>query len=386
MELISSALIFPDTEPSGHGMARLLVFFNTLSYYLPTEIAGEAKKNNNFFENLSTGYVPAPLGEDLSRFNRLLHEMETSRSDELSRLFSAAKAPLAAEQLRDHDETSASSVYSAMKDDAESKSSTRYKERLWQARLILKLAETLVRSEAEVSLGLAQISSVEHKVFKALEGLGDAEKDDPEKVGSLDKFQHFNGENILPEETSPGTSGLLIPLRLKAWAELFLADTSDRHPMALVTISPESGAMLIDGYENTWRRDPQKLFSLTIPALHLAGSKGVRDQYHASRNTFRAAAQENLEYFAGLLQETAALTSPRGDSQEELTILAEHVAAWEKKLKVHFSGHKTGFRKLDFYCFPSISCSELFQRLFHLDKPVPIEKREHPTGLMAILN
>ncbi len=383
MELISSALIFPDTEPSGHGMARLLVFFNALSYYLPTEIAGEDKKDNNFFTNLSTGYVPAPLGEDLSRFNRLLREMETSRSDELARLFSAAKAPVAAGQLRDQDEISASSVYAAMKGDADTKRSRRYKERLWQARLILKLAETLARREAEVSLGLAQISSVEQKVFTALEGLGEAEKDDPAEMGSLDTFRHFDGENIMPEETSPGTSAALIPLRLKAWAELYLADTSDRHPMALATTSPASGAILLDGYENTWRRDPKKLFSLSIPALYLAGKKGAREQYQASRNTFRAAAQENLEYLASLLQKTSSTAEPVHHSQKELS---DNVSAWKQKIKTHFPGHKTGFRKLDFYCFPGLPFSELLQRLLHLEEPVSAKIQEHPTGLLAILN
>jgi len=386
MEHVTSALSFPETEPSIHGMAKFLIFFDALSYYLPTESDRANNRDNSFFTNLCTGYAPAPLGEDLARFNRLLREMETSRPGEFSRLFSAAKAPVATGPARDQDENSASSVLSAMQMDADTKTSIQYKERLWQARLVLKLAEMLDRREAEVRQGLAQVSSDEHKVFASLEGLGEAQTDDLAELSSPGKLQHPKGDDILPDEPSLGTSGLLIPLRLKAWAELYLADSSGQLPVVLATANPESGLTLLDGYENTWRRDPRKLFSLSIPALQLAGIEGAWDQYLTSRNTFREAAQENLEYFARFLQETAGLAGSATANQEEISMLAENISTWEEKVKVHFPGRKTDLQKLDLYCFPGISLAELFHKLFHLEGPVPANKQEHPTGLLAILN
>jgi hypothetical protein len=67
-------------------------------------------------------------------------------------------------------------------------------------------------------------------------------------------------------------------------------------------------------------------------------------------------------------------------------MLAENISAWEKKVTIHFPGPETGFRKLDFYSFPGTSTVELLQRLFRLEGPVPAHKREHPTGVLAILN
>ena len=386
MELTPSALIFPETEPSVPAAAKLLLFFAALSYYLPTEADGPKDRNSGFFTDLCTGYAPAPLGHDLSRFNRLLREMETSRPDEFSRLFSAARTPGGSGLARDRDETSAGSVYSALHMDVGAKAAILNKERLWQARLILKLAELLNRREAEVRQGLAQISSVEQKLFAALGGLGEAETDDPAELSGPDKLLHPKAAEILAPESWPATSGLLIPLRLKAWAELYLADPSDPHPLILVTANPESGSSLLDGYENTWRRDPQKLFSLAIPAFHLTAAAESAEQYLASRNTFRRAARDTLEYFAGLLRETAASTRPATDNQEEAAILAENISAWEEKANIHFPGPGKESRKLDFYCFPAVSCAELLQRLFHLDGPAPAKnKQQHRTGILAVL-
>ena len=105
-----TAIIFPDSEPANHTLVKFLIFFNSLSFYLPIESDGTDNHDNNLFANLCSGYAPAPLGEDISRFSRLLREMQTSRSDEFARLFSTAKAPMATGQARDQDETSSAGV------------------------------------------------------------------------------------------------------------------------------------------------------------------------------------------------------------------------------------------------------------------------------------
>jgi hypothetical protein len=386
MEHVISALIFPETEPARHGVAQLLLFFDALSYYLPTEPDGTKGRDKDFFTNLCTGHAPAPLGDDLARFNRLLRDMETSRPDELSRLFSAAKAPVANGQVRDQDETSAGSVYSALHKDAEMKTRIQYKERLWQARLILKLAEMLDRREAEIRQGLVQISSVEQKLFASLAGPGDAATTDLAELDSRGKLRYPEPVDIPPDALSLGTSALLIPLRLKAWAELFLADSPDQHPLILVATNPECGSILLDGFENTWRRDAKKLFSLSIPTVDPTGMEGSWDQYLASRNTFRDAVQVNMEYFGRFLQKTAALAGPAPDNPEEIPTLMENLSAWEQKAKMHFPGPQKGNKKLHIYCFPGIASAELFQRLFHLHGQGETNKQKYRTALLAILN
>ncbi len=366
-------------------MAKLLLFFDALSYYRPTEVGESSGKEGNFLPGLVMGYAPAPLGDDLARFSRLLREMETSGPDEFSRLFSTAKTTGAAGQVRDQDEVSAGNVYTALHKDIGEKAAIRHKERLWQARLILKLAEMLNSREAEVRQGLAKVSRVEQKLFAALAGPGQDDPDTPALLGALDA--HFQPKtDITPAAaTSPGTAGLFIPQRVKAWSELYLADSSDPLPLVLAAANPESGALLLDGYENTWRRKPKKLFSLAIAALHPAAAEEALNAYLSSRASFRRAVHENLEYLAGFLRKTAAAEAIP-ENRVENPLLTENISAWEEKMNDHFPGPEKNTPKLDFYCFPAISNTDLLQRLFHLQGPVSARSRlQNRTGLLAVL-
>ena len=386
MKPLSSVLLFPETEPSIHDMEKLLFFFNSLSYYLPAETGDEGKNKQNSFTNLCSGYVPAPLHEDLTRFNRLLREMENSRPDDLARLFSTAASPIATGQIRDKDEATSSSVLSALQNDNGKKAQAQNKERLWQARLILKLAEMLDRRENEVRQGLALISSAEQKNFASLEGLSETDSADPAQIADREELTQLKDKIDYPEDYSMGTSSMLIPLRVKSWAELFLADSSPNRPFTLVTTSPDSGSSLLDGYENTWRKTPQILFSLSIPKFPgLKSSKSDAEQYILSRNKFRLAAREELQYFENILRETAVLQDTSSDKYPELHLLSKHVTAWEEKINLEFPVPAANFQKLDFYCFPGISSAALFQRLFHLE-PLVGSEQGYTTSILAILH
>lgn len=367
-------------------MGQLLIFFDNFSFYLPAEPNDPGNAANTIFRELCTAYAPAPLGADLSRFNLLLRDLEKSRPDEFSRLFSAARGPVATGRAGDRDETSAAGVFSALHKDAATINSIRYKERLWQARLILKLAEILDRREAEVREGLARVSSVEHQVFSSLGGPGEAAAAELAAMGGPGAPGHGSAAGILQDKTPARTSGPLMGLRLKAWAELYLADSSGRSPLVLVTATPASGFALLDGYENDWRTEPQKLFSLAMPPVHLTGEKNP-DQYLAAREAFRAAAKTQLEYFATSLQKAASLPGSSSGNREEPAAaeLAEHVSAWEALLQAHYPVAAAAGPKLVFYSMPGVSCSKLFQKMFHLEGPVQADRREHPTTILAIL-
>jgi hypothetical protein len=350
MKPLSSALIFPETEPSVHDIGKLLLFFNSLSYYFPVESKNSDKNNQVLFKNLCTGYAPAPLGEDLDRFNALLREMGNSRPDDLARLFSFAKAPIATGQIRDRDESSSSSVLSALHENSEHKEAALFKERLWQARLILKLAETLDSREKEVRIGLERITSDEKKIFASLEGLHEPE---PARFRA---------------DASESGSALLIPTRIKAWAELFLADFSANRPTTLVTACPDSADILLDGYEYIWQKTSQKLLSISIPVY------SDTEDYLSVRNKLRAAAGESLEFFNG---EIAA---------GHANFKQEHINAWEQTIKTEFPSPSQEYQKLDFYHLPETSPALLFRKIFNLE-PVKTSK-ESPltTSILAVLS
>jgi hypothetical protein len=387
MESLSSALILPDTEPSIHDIAKLLFFFNSLTYYLATETDTESPIGEKLFKNCCTGYAPAPLHEDLNRFKRLLSEMENGRPDDFARLFSSEQSPIATGQIRDRDESSADSVVSALHNDDDKKKHASYRERLWQARLILKLAEMFDKKVREVTQGLARISKDEQKIFASLEGLngtetaGTEQSLDFEKLGQPEKKTENYADH---PSTGPST---LVPIRLKAWTELFLADSSPDRPFILVTPSPECGSTILDRYENICDSQPQKLFSLSVPTVPGLGfSDSTYEHYTASRKEFRLAAEDNLKHFGKFLRETALSTATSTDSHKDMSKLAEHIAAWEELIQVDFFDPATINRKLVFYSFPGITPESLLQRLFHLESTVSDDNKGFTTSVLAILH
>lgn len=387
MKPLSSALLFPETVPAVDLTAKLLLFFNSISYYLPTEYNESNSREQNFFTDLCTGYTPVPLNEDLERFKRLLREMENCRSDDLARLFSSARSPIATGQIRDQDESSSGSVLTSLHKDTGNKSRVQHKERLWQARLILKLAEMLDRRENEIRQGLDRISSAEQKVFASLEGMDKTGQDDLEEYPDLAQLTKNHKKADYPGNYSAGGSAPLISIRLKAWAELFLADSSMDRPAILVTGNSNSGSTMLDSYENIFRRAPHKLFSLTIPGLvGVAAGKSAHELYISGRNKLRLAGGELLQYFENFLGETAVLQGLPAGKETVSMIEPGPVADWDRIIKIEFADHEAGLQKLDFYCFPGIAPASLLQKLFHLEPTVTGSEHPQTTSILAILN
>jgi hypothetical protein len=234
---------------------------------------------------------------------------------------------------------------------------------------------------------LARVSSDEQKIFASLEGLNEANPGDPAQFPDQETLCHPKGKVEYPEDYSLGGSSMLLSLRIKAWAELFLADPSPNLPFSIVTTSPECGNIILDGYENNWRKTPQKLFSLSIPTSPDLGTSVSADRkYISNRNKLHLAAKEELKYFESFLRETAVSQGSSSDKDMGRGIEQEHVEAWEEKMKLEFPRPETGYQKLDFYCFPGISTAALLQRLFHLEPTVYVNEQGHSNSILAILH
>ncbi len=188
--------------------------------------------------------VVAPLGEDAKRFQSLLREM-TGRDAAVIRgqLLAMASRP-----GRDRDEVSVGSLSTAMHqmggDGAAEDLAKARVERLWQARLFLKLAESVTSAETEISLALAALAGKQAEMLKALQG-GDDE-DEPD-------------ETIPVAPLSRPLPGRFLRVRdqLSAWAVFYLLDPEPSS--LLLTDDPEAAALLADEVE---KRAPGHLVSL----------------------------------------------------------------------------------------------------------------------------
>jgi hypothetical protein len=275
-----NALYFPALRPDPAWTGRLAAIVDRLVCYGAVEgdepVPGcEAR-------------VVAPLGPDRQRFLALVLEMTGRGAEDF-------KGPLLARAAgggRDRDEGSGWGLTAALHrgNPATAELEMARRERLWQARLVLKLAERVAIAEAEIERELAAVNRRQAQLLRALQG----------EDGDEDFLP-------LPDPVVPGRQLFRIREQLGAWAALY---SEDRQPESiLVTDSPEAGEMLLEEVE---KRRPDGIVSL--PDLWLPAGAG------AAGTPVRAALARAL---TGLLG---------GLTDQGLAALGEAAAAWNKSL------------------------------------------------------
>lgn len=181
-----------------------------------------------------TTRLVAPLGEDARRFRSLLREM-TGREGAVIRgqLLATASRP-----GRDRDEASvwrlATALHRIGAGGADENLAKARAERIWQARLLLKLAEAVTSAEAEISLSLAALAEKQAEMLQALQGDDDA--DEPDEAIPVTPLSH----------PLPGRF-FRVREQLAAWAVFYLLDP-EPEPL-LLTDDPEAATLLADEVE-----------------------------------------------------------------------------------------------------------------------------------------
>jgi hypothetical protein len=373
----TTTLFFPDTTRIPETAAGLLLLFENIFYYLPAEPGPESVGESYFFceTGLHQGYAPAPLGDDLDRFDRTIRELQTNLYDYAERLKGLSVASLTAERSPDNDETSVSSLVSAIlthqSPTTEKQSSAAAQERneLWQARIVLKLAESYDREKEEIDARLEQLSHSEGQILSSLTGDDTDEK--------LDKIPTVTGEG-LRTKTDP------LSQRIKAWSRLFLDDSDNdrtQSPYILSTTRRDVVQILFDAYEERCKQQPGIVFSIPLPDLR--GLKG--DELVNSRDAFRADTRDILDQVQKVLMDTATgvMRCPAGKSEH---IDPDWLTTWAETLGRHFPSADSNHGRLTVYCLDNTPLADLLshtlQTIRH-DKAVP---NRYPTGLIALLD
>ena len=124
-------------------------------------------------------------------------------------------------------------------------------EKLWQARLVLKLAEILAEEQAEINKGVTDLNRAEQAVFNAIKGELD-DRNDWDEVFPASGLGMGGGQD----------AGKIKHL-LKAWGALFAMD-SKKHSL-LVTDSEDGAAILFDAWEELSAERPQLLVEFDLP-------------------------------------------------------------------------------------------------------------------------
>lgn len=290
-----AALHFPETALSRQDCAAPLLFFSAISSFLVTE------EDNHPTDPFCPTIIPAPLGDDLPRFQQLMAELKGNEAD----FYQGQLANIALDYMEQRDDDTVMAIVNSLAGSPKSPPDKNH-ERLWQARLLLKLAQMHKEEQAILDQELAKLRGKEQELFEALKG----EPEHEEMLAFLAKH-----------DTTPAVR---IEVLIKAWAKLFLtADLADT--WCLCCPDDTAAAPLLETSEASTGQLPSRLLRLPLPEI------ANMDDYEEKRQQWRAALAPCLNELARLLPEIAQ----NGLQATSLTDLTRQAAQWTTQYSQH---------------------------------------------------
>jgi hypothetical protein len=236
-------------------------------------------------------------------------------------------------------------------------------ESLWQAMLILKLAEMFREEEREIAQGFLAISGREAELFAAIRG------DETEDAGDDEEEQALRA---LAAATTPGGPAINLTRLAKAWGRLFLRDTRAAEFPLLVATQEELQGLLAERYEALTGKLSKPLISLALPNLT------EREGDAALVEKFRAATGDSRAHFTRLLLGIAASVNI---SAEQLTALQGAGNALNRAALPFLQGSSTE-KTMHICAYEGTSLGELFADLCGEKQNTTATT----TGLLAVLS
>jgi hypothetical protein len=363
-----TSLFFPDTVLAPTSTAQALLFFEKVYHYLPTEQshAEDVETQALYDEALCEGYAPAPLGDEIEKFNRVIKDMKSNLMDYGERIRHLSLASLTARNIAESDERSVDSISAAI---LAKKRPTEEPDPLWNARIVLKLAETLDAEENEITTNLKKLDRHEKEMFSLLQG---AEKEDINQ-----KFP------FIDHHDSPPAPSQTMLRKLQAWARLFLADHAKNRPLETSILSSDRGEIinfLLEKYTDLRGCEPALLLSIPLPALEGYSSS----DFIQKRNAFRKKAAPLLKKLQEFVIGSSTTPSTKGTSGTAADLIGfETIETWTRTVTNLFPAQYSDRGKLFIYKMEGVSCDELFARVLLKDFSPTRRFQNSPSGLLA---
>jgi len=351
-----NALFSPETSPHPADLQTFRLLCDALFFYaLPGSKAGQ--------QELWTGYTPVQFsGEEQARFQSLANELKGHEAEFHGGLLASLSAGYG-----DRDEASVGSLVSSLRSGKIAAPLQKTEnETLWQAMLILKLAEMYREEEREITQGFMAIAGKEAELFAAIRGKETEEGGDEEEEQTL--------RELAAAATTLSGPTLNLPRLAKAWGHLYLRDTKATEIPLLVTTHKELQSLLAEGYEALTGRLPRQLVSLALPTQ--TESTG----YAALAEKFRAATGTSREHFNRLLMGIAANGTISGELLAELQGTGNDL---NRTALPFLKGCPS--ETIRFYAYEGASFGALFASLTGTPIAEP-QKASSATGLLAVLS
>ncbi len=362
-------LYFPNTVLSSGSQYPLFLLFPQVHILQPVEAeehdGATAEHPDIFIKNgFCQVHTPCPLGDSRGRFLHLVGDIRDRKDDYAAQLSSLTMAAMSAPR-RQGDDTS-QEIISSLRGDGEAKALQENEEAvtllLWQARLVLKIAEILDLEEEEIAEQLALLDDRETDLFRQLRG------DEPE--GSEDEEIPLQ-ELLEIRDRINHPSASVSRNRFRAWKQLFIAGDLPEWPI-WTTSMPEAADILLEQYETAGGRPALEIGSFPLPAS-LGHDRQEASQRISSFRSENAAMLSRLE---------ADLTDIISGGLTEIAAAPRFPAAggavgreWTAALHSHFPEEHFGRRAATIYALPGQSFSSLLGK----------KNQAKPTGCALLL-
>ncbi|MBM9603325.1 hypothetical protein [Desulfopila inferna] len=331
-------LYFPDTALLSDRQAPLFLLFSKVNIIQVVEGDEQSDMHpiDTYMDSRFCQALPLhPLGSDRDRFLYLINDIQNRKDDYAAQLSHITLASMSEEKSKD-DETEQQIVSSLLgrKSDFPDPVETGRKQMVWQARLVLKIAEILDREEEEVAQALLFLEDSEADVFSSLKG----ESEEEEGENLYDDLSKLTEKMGAPRLKS-------IEKRLRAWFRF--TDGEDLPKCKIWSTSrPEVADLLFENHEKTHNRPPEKIASIELPAK--AAVEGV-DIIEATER-FHSICDTHITSFYNMVIE--ASSDITGDSK-----FSDMMEQWRSLLELNFPAATVGRSTVNFYRFSDpISC------------------------------
>lgn len=315
-------------------------------------------------------HTPSKLGTDRDRFLHLVNDIKNRKDNYIEQLSYLSLASLS-EPPRQGDPSKQTIISSLLQGMDQSNDARDEEERLalWQARLVLSIAEILDQEEEELARQLAAIDDQEIALFRSLQGeiteSGDG-NESPE-----DPFQELLELRQKLNQPRPG----MIKNRLRAWSRLYLSGPLPELTL-WTTCRQEAADILLEQYEQECGQAPLPLFQLELPARFnndLVTEAERVQQFKAETQSLAHALAEALD---------KVVTSAIPDKSDPALLLpqaGEWRESWNATLESFFPAVEYGRMTLNLSLLAGMPLSALIEESHGASAP-PAKN-----GLLAVL-
>jgi hypothetical protein len=349
-----NSLYFPETVLPRHLRNCLLLLPDTLHFLQSVEpdsqATDESTDSDLFMEQgICQVHTPSLLGKDRERFVGLIRGIRQQKASMAEQLSALTLAHLSQEQNsgeHNHHAIMASLLDGQLPDQSNSDNDG-HEAALWQARLVLTLAEILDKEEAELAIQLSDIDSNELDLFQELKGEEESGTDAEENP-----FAELLRIKAKLSQPRPGT----VKRRLQAWTTLYASGTLPENFWFWMTGLEEAAELLINRYESRSNRVAVPLLLLNLPEqIYMRDEDALQSirSFQKKATPIRRAITEKLTAIVNQghlnLVDPVALFPDAG-------VLARD---WNDLVEYSFPEERFGRQKLDFQFLANISLDQL---------------------------